>query len=185
MMSRALLTLLLGLVMNTASAQLLPEPHDGDIRVVYWDLTNETEVFLTLELRSPNGETLPTSLRLSAVFPGKRIAAAPTHVQVRTYVNNLWAPEPRLRIVLDGREEVVFAHGPSGMHSSDSDGAAALMGMAGTIPIAMLRRLVSARSVAGNVLRLEFELSGSQRDAIARFAERILSPDAGLMGGRR
>lgn len=179
-----MLVLILGLGLGTTSAQLLPDPRDGDIRVVHWDLTSETEVFLTLEPRSPNREKLPVTLRLSVVFPGKRPAAPLTHVHVRAYVNSLWAPEPRLTIVLDGREEVVFAPlGPSGMYSSDSDGGSALIGIVGTIPIVTLQKLASARSVAGNALRLTFELNGSQRNAIARFAERVLSADPGLMGG--
>lgn len=180
---RSLLTVFLSLSAGGASAQLLPEPRDGDIRVVYWDLTRETEVFLTLELRSPDGEKLPVPLTLRVNFPGKRPTLPLTHVHIRADVNNLWAPEPRLMIVLDGREAVEFD--PSPLYTQDSDGAYALIGMVGTIPIATLKRLASARSVAGNVLRLKFELRGSQREAIARFTERILSADPGRLSGLR
>lgn len=183
--TRSLLTLSLSFGAGAASAQLLPDPRDGDIRVVYWDLRSETEVFLTLELRSPSGEKLPMPLTLSVSFPGKRPAAALTHVQVRAYVGNLWAPEPRLTIVLDGREEIGFAPpGPSGMYQSDDRGST-LMGIVGTIPIATLKQMSSARSVGGNLLRLKFELVRSQQDAIARFAERVRSPDPGHLSGLR
>ena len=175
----------LGLGVGTANAQLLPERRDGDIRVVYWDLTSETEVFLTLDLRSPGGEKLPVPLTLRVVFPGKRPAAPLTHVQVRADVGTLWAPEPRLSLALDGREIAFAPPGPSPLYSQDSDGAFALIGMVGTIPIATLTKLASARSVGGNVLRLQFELRDSQRDAIARFAERVLSADPGNVRGLR
>lgn len=40
-------------------AQLLPPPGDGEIRVNYWELRNETEVRLTLEPRNAKGERAP------------------------------------------------------------------------------------------------------------------------------
>ena len=184
--TRSLLTLSLSFGAGVANGQLLPDPRDGDIRVVYWDLRSETEVFLMLDLRSPSGEKLSMPLTLSVTFPGRHPVAPLTHVQVRAYVGNLWAPESRLTIVLDGREEIGFAsHGPSGMYQSDPGSGSTLMGIVGTIPIATLKQMSSARSVAGNVLRLKFELVPSQQDAIARFAERVVSPDPGHLSGLR
>jgi hypothetical protein len=184
--ARSLLTLVLSLGAGTANAQLIPAPRDGDIRVVYWDLRSETQVFLTLELKSPEGEKFPVSLTFSVTFPGKRPAVPPTQVDVRAYVGTLWAPEPQLTLVLDGRDAVEFAPpGPVGMYQSDPDSGSTLVGIVGTIPMATLKQMSSARSVAGNVLRLKFELVRSQQDAIARFAERVVSPDPGQLSGLR
>jgi hypothetical protein len=185
--ARSLLTLLLSLGASTASAQQIPEPRDGDIRVVYSDLLGETQVYLTLELKSRDGEKFPVSLIFfSVTYPGKRPAVPPTQIDVRAYVGFLWAPEPYLQLLLDGREAVQFAPpGPSGLYSWADDGASALTGIAGTISTGELRKIGAAKSVGGNVLRVKFELSSSQRNAIASFARRIQSPDPGIPGGIR
>ena len=41
------------------AAQLLPPPRDGDIRTVYWELQNASDVWLTLEPRTAKGERAP------------------------------------------------------------------------------------------------------------------------------
>lgn len=60
-----------------------------------------------------------------------------------------------------------------------------MIGMAGTVSITTLKRMASARSVGGNALRLDFELGDAQRDAVARFTERVLSEDPALLSGLR
>jgi len=177
---------LLGLAAATVEAQLLPPPRDGDIRVVYWELQDQTEVWLTLEPRSPRGEKLPISLALAVRFAGKRPAAAPNDVEVRASVNLLWAPEPRLTLWMDGEEPVEFAPpGPSAIYNDPfGEGMATISGMAGTISMATLDRMTAARSLGGNALRLDFELDASQRAAIARFAERVRSADPARASGR-
>lgn len=178
---------LVGLFLSLAAIarpQALPVPRDGEIRVLYWELRDETEVWLTLEPRSPDGDKLPIGLSLSVVFSGKRPTGPLTQVDVRAFVGLLWAPTPQLMLTVDG-ESVEFAPpGPSSIYSGPP-GEGALTGVVGTISIATLKKMVSARSIGGNALRMNFDLNGSQRAAIAKFTERVLSPDPGLLSGPR
>jgi hypothetical protein len=166
------------LAASTAFADPLPPPRDGDIRVMYWEALDETEVWLTLEPRSPGGEKLPISLALSATFPGRRPAAPPARVEVRAHVNLLWAPTPELRLVMDDRSLEFEPPGPSPVYGSSPDGGGStLTGVTGRISVATLERMAAARSLGGNALRLDFALDAGQRAAIARFTKRVLSAD--------
>jgi hypothetical protein len=159
-------------------------PRDGEIRVLCWDLREETEVWLTLEPRSPDGDTLPITLSLSVGFSGKRPATPLTQVDVRAFVGLLWAPTPQLMLTVDG-DSVEFAPpGPSAIYSG-SPGEGTLTGVVGAISIATLKKMASARSIDGNALRMNFDLNCSQRAAIAKFAERVLSPDPGVLSNPR
>ena len=162
--------LLLSLAIATPAAQMSPPPRDGDIRVLYWELRDVTEVWLTLEPQSRSGEMLPVTVTLTASFPGRRPAAPIADVQVRAYVGLLWAPRPQLAFVLDGGETLDLAPAVA----ADADGG--IVSVAATISIETLNRLGRARSVAGNALRLEFALTESQRRAVAAFADRVQSP---------
>jgi hypothetical protein len=178
---------LVGLFLSLAAIarpQALPPPRDGEIRVLYWELRGETEVWLTLDPRSPDGDELPITLSLSVVFSGKRPPRPLTQVDVRAFAGLLWAPTPELMLTVDG-ESVEFAPpGPSSIYSG-SPGEGTLIGVVGTIAIATLKKMATARSIVGNALRMNFDLNGSQRAAIAKFAERVLSPDPGLLNGPR
>lgn len=105
-----------------APRQLLPPPKDGDIRVVYWDLFNWTEVFVALDPQVTVSGGAPAGLRLnfSFIFAGHRPAARATDatkLDVRAYVGRLWAPQPELSFVVDGERLNVVdletsSHGP-------------------------------------------------------------------------
>jgi len=165
------------LAVSTAFADPLPPPRDGDIRVMSWEALDETEVWLTLEPRSPGGEKLPISLALSATFRGRRPAAPPARAEVRAHVNLLWAPTPELRLVMDERSLEFEPPGPSPVYSSADPGGSTLTGVTGRIGVATLERMAAARSLGGNALRLDFALDAGQRAAIARFTKRVLSAD--------
>jgi len=158
-----------------AAAQALPPPGDGDIRVVHWELRNLTDVWLTLEPRSPAGETLPISLTFNAVFSGKRPAAPLTHVELRAHVGRLWAPRPELTFVLDGGEALDLAGPTPRMLFTGEDGS--MTAVVGVISADMLDRIAAARTVGGNALRLAFELTAAQRRAVGAYAERLRSSD--------
>jgi hypothetical protein len=162
----------------TVFAEPAPPPRDGDIGVMYWEAFDQTEVWLTLEPRSPAGEKLPTSLALSATFTGRRPSPPPARVEVRAHVNALWAPTPELRLVMDGRKLEFQAPGPSPVYDgSAGPGSSTLTGMTGTIDVATLERMAAAHTLGGNALRLEFALDAAQRAAIGRFTKRVLSTD--------
>jgi hypothetical protein len=154
-------------------AQVLPPPRDGEIRVAYWELRDTTEVWLTLEPLSPSGERLPISLTINATFPGRRPAAPLTTVELQAHVGALWAPRPELTLLI-GRSERIDL-GAAGGTLNDSDGT--LVGIVGTIDLAILNRMATAATVSGTALRLDFVLDDSQKRAIGSFDRRMRSSD--------
>ena len=173
--------LVLALCPSPARPQALPPPRDGDIRVLYYELRDLTEVWLTLELRGPGGEKLPAVLIFHVDFPGRRPAAALTKVEVQAQVGRLWAPRPELRLALDGGEAVDLG-GLSPIY--DGGESPAMTAVVATIPVGTLKKIAAARAVTGNALRVDFTLTATQRQAIAAFAERVLSADPGRAAGR-
>jgi hypothetical protein len=171
---------LLGLALTvspvTTAAQALPPPRDGDIRVLYYEFRDLTEVWLTLLPKGPAGEDLPISLTFDVAFPGKRPAAPLTQVWMRAHVGKMWNPRPILTLVLDGKTTLDVA-GPRPTILSAGDEGDTMIGVAGTVSVETLGTIAAARSVSGDALRLPFVLSESQRAAIAAFRDRIRSDD--------
>jgi len=145
-------------------AQLLPPPKDGDIRMVHWELRNESEVWLTLEPKSVEGRPAPM-LTFTHTFPGKLPGPPAKEIEVRAYG---WAPSAELRFELDGKDRIELSP-PGGILTSGtpSDYVRA------TITVDVLRQLAQARQITGRALGVNFELSDSQRKAIASFADRV------------
>ena len=102
---------ILALVLTTGVApQALPPPRDGDIRALYWELRNESEVWLTLEPKSPDGNPAPQAMTLTFTrrFPGKWPDKQPPRFEIRTDAGLLWNPKNELWIAIDGGEKVDF-----------------------------------------------------------------------------
>jgi hypothetical protein len=155
-----------------AGGQLSPPPGDGEIRVVYWELQNETEVWLTLEAKSVTGKPAPV-LNFAHRFAGKYPARPATDFEVTAQVGMLWAPSMEFWLVLDNHDKIdlgahAFALGRTGEYST-------MTGARATIPVQTLKQIANAKRIAGNALRFEFELTESQRRAIGTFLERALS----------
>jgi hypothetical protein len=160
----------------SAFAQTLPPPRDGDIRVMYYEALDQTEVWLTLEPRSPAGEKLPVSLDVTAIYPGRHPVAPLARVEVRAHVGQLWAPQPGLRLVADGKDLAFEPPGPSPVYAGPLGGST-LTGVTGAVSLPTLERMAAAHKLGGNALRLEFALDGAQRAAVGRFTKRVLSAD--------
>lgn len=161
--------------------QALPPPRDGDIRVLYHELRDLTEVWLTLEPKGPASDDLPISLMFHVAFTGQRPSARLTQVEMRAYVGRLWNPRPELTLLLDEKTKLDLA-GPDPRTLSGEEGT--MLAVVGTMSVETLKTIGEARSVSGNALRLPFVLSESQRHAIAAFRARITSPDPGMAAGR-
>jgi hypothetical protein len=151
-------------------AQLLPPPGDGEIRVVYWELRNETEVWLTLEAKSATGKAAP-ALTFTRRFAGKYPASQATGFEVCALVGLLWAPKVEFWLVLDDHAKIDL--GALGAPFGPID--AGMNGVCATIPLQTLKQIAASKRITGNALRFEFELAESQRRAIAVFLERALS----------
>ena len=176
------LALALVVAPGAARGQALPPPRDGDVRVLYHELRDLTEVWLTLEPKGPSGDELPISLAFHVAFTGKRPAAPLTQVEMRAYVGRLWNPQPVLTLVVDEKAKLDLA-GPNPRTVSGDEGT--MLAVVGTMSVETLKTIGEARSVSGNALRLPFVLSESQRKAIAAFRERVTSDDPRMSAGRR
>jgi hypothetical protein len=155
-----------------ASAQLLPPPGDGEIRVVYWDLQKQTEVWLTLEPKAPNGDRAPL-LTFTDRFAGKRPTAPRTHVEVRAFVGAFWAPRAELWFLADG-QRIDFGNQSrlSGFVSSVPSDY-----LSEAISLEALKQMASAERISGVVLGFEVVLTDAQRQALRAFLARVLSDD--------
>jgi hypothetical protein len=168
----------------TGTAQALPPPRDGDIRVLYYEFRDLTEVWLTLEPKGPAGEDLPITLTFDVAFAGKRPAAPLTQAEMRASVGRLWSPRPELTLVLDGKTTLdVAGPNPRTLTGGDAD-QSAMIAVVGTLSTDTLKTIGEARSVSGNALRLPFVLSETQRAAVAAFRERVQSDDPGRASER-
>jgi hypothetical protein len=159
-----------------SAGQALPPPRDGDIRVLYYELRNETTVWLTLQPRQADGKPGPTAtlLTLNWHFPGK-FAPPPEHVELRAIVGFLWAPRVELSLILDDGEVIDLL--PVGVMSFSEGGG--MDYVTGRVPIDLLRRIARAKRVRIKALGLEFELLPSQREAVGTYLERVLSDNPG------
>ena len=156
------------LVAALGAAQSLPPPKDGDIRVVYWELQNATEIFLTLEPRSITGERAPI-VTFTHRFPGKRQEAAPIEVEVQAFAGQFWAPRAELWFEIDNRE--IFNLGAPLPGTPLQEGTPDYW--SGRMPIDVARRMARAHRINGGSLGFPFELTTSQRQAIHAWVERI------------
>ncbi|HJR59630.1 MAG TPA: hypothetical protein VJ813_09535 [Vicinamibacterales bacterium] len=149
--------------------QLLPPPGDGDIRAVYWELRNESEVWLTLEPRSASGDAAPL-LTFTCRFAGKRPAGAITEIDVRAYAGVFWAPRADLWFLLDDTHKLDLA--PKGgrlISGTPSDYVSEM------VSIDTVKRMVAEHRITGEALGFPFELRESQRGALRRFLDLALS----------
>jgi hypothetical protein len=163
------LPIVFSLAAPAASGQLLPPPGDGDIRAVYWELRNQSEVFLTLEPKSAKGAAAPL-LTFTCHFAGRRPATAPTQIEVRTYAGAFWAPRAELWFLLDDAQRVDLGTTSAGLISGTPSDY-----ISNVITIGTFKEMLAARRITGVALGFEFELRESQRRALGTFLERILS----------
>ena len=71
-----------------AERQLLPPPGDGDIRNIYWELRDESELWLTLE-PSSGDRRHKRMLTITWRFAGRRPSALPKELDVTAYASPL------------------------------------------------------------------------------------------------
>ena len=174
-MKHAALVLAMTLWGGRAMPQLLPPPGDGEIRIVYWDLRDETEFWLTIEPKSPDGKPAPPAmvLTIGRMYPGKVPTAPPDTFNVRVSAGMMWNPQVDLQFTFDGKTIVLASGNFPGMvvGGPGSDYLPA------TIPAQVLQRVAAADHISGSALGLKFELTPSQRAALRTFIARAMSAD--------
>lgn len=172
-------SVLLALVVITATAtdiaratQLLPTPRDGDIRTVYWELQNRSEIFLTLELKTPDGKAAPV-VTVGVEFPGKIPKTRPQSVEMRAYAGALWAPRVEFWLALDGTPDRIDLV-TKGWCCGLVEGVASNYWPA-SVSLDTLNQIADAERVSGNALGFDFVLSDSQLAALRAFRDRVMA----------
>ena len=164
MWRRAVLFCVLAICSPVSAAQLLPPPKDGDIRDAYWELRNESETWLSLELKTADGRPAPF-LTFTHTYPGKPPGPPAAQVEVRAYGR---APFAELVFVLDDKQTIDLSPPGGGLTSgTPSDYARA------TMTSDVLQQMAKATRITGRALGVGFQLTDSQRKAIATFHARI------------
>jgi hypothetical protein len=163
------------LLSPTHAAQLLPTPGDGDVRTVYWELQNQTDIFITLVPHAPDGTPAPPGvvLRIRRSFEGKGSpppATGDTMLYIEAPVGLMWAPKSELWAIADGRRFDLKSE-PMGVVSATGGDY-----LAGQVSVADLTSIAAARDVHGSVAGNAFSLTGKQRGALVDFLERITHP---------
>lgn len=175
---------------------LLQGPGDGwafvqtpprELKSVYWELFQTTEVWLHLIPEDPDGKPPLVNLVFQAFFPGRAernpysgLLREPKGPPARLVLKAQPLPltivrELSLRLVIDGR--TVDLAGPDNRYRN----LPCLVATEGCTPYAVeaelepsiLRSLITARAVRGEVLGFPIELTEADQLAVAEFAKRI------------
>jgi hypothetical protein len=160
----AALTLAAALHAAPLYAQLLPPPKDGDIRDVYWELRNESETWLSVELKTEDGRPAPF-LTFTHSYAGRPPGPPASQIEVRAYG---WAPRADLVFVIDGKQTIDLSPSDGRLTSGTPSDF-----VKGTITLDVLQQLARAGRITGRTLGVNFELRDSQRKALAAFYDRI------------
>ena len=158
---------------SVSAGQALPPPRDGEIRALYWERQDETEVWLTLEPRSPDGKPAAPGLILTFTsrFAGKQPQAPAESIDVRAYAGFRWAPRVEFWLLLDDRDKLDLV--PPGTFTMFTNSVSDYL--PATMPLRTFMHLTNAHRITGNALGFAFELSDVQRETLRLFMERILS----------
>lgn len=154
-----------------------------EVRRLYWDLFQTTEVWVTL---SPVTAAKITGPRFAfqAFFPGREVKGRPQRIQVKALAGEM-ANEPSLRVTIDGK--TMDLTGPAGisflLYPPGCEGCVA-NGVVADLKPEVLRNLVDAADAAIVAFGLTFHLSSEDRAALGEFAKQIGLGPAGEAGGR-
>jgi hypothetical protein len=165
-----------------------------EVKRVYWDLFETTEVWVLLLPGDPQGEPAPVNVVFQAFFSGRakrdpysKLPEWPKREPERLTVRVQPFPttvlkEPSLRLVVDDEtfdlgascKSPLGSGGPcQRLYSGDSELGSAIIGVSVEIQPALLQRLAKARVVTGTALGFPILLSSEDLGAVDKFAEAV------------
>jgi hypothetical protein len=165
-----------------------------EVRRVYWDLFETTEVWVLLLPKGPQGEPPLVNIVFQAFFSGRakrdpysKLPQWPKGEPERLTVRVQPFPmtvlkEPSLRLVVDDETFDLGASckSPFGfggpcqrLYSGDSELGSAIIGVSVEVQPALLQRLAKARVVTGTALGFPILLSSDDLGAVEKFAEAV------------
>jgi hypothetical protein len=165
-----------------------------EVKRVYWDLFEITEVWVLLLPGDPQGEPAPVNVVFQAFFSGhakrdpySKLPEWPKGEPERLTVRVQPFPttvlkEPSLRLVVDDETFDLGASckwplGSGGpcqiLYSGASELGSAIIGVSVEVEPALLQRLAKARAVTGTALGFPILLSSDDLGAVGKFAEAV------------
>jgi hypothetical protein len=182
---------------DSGSIPLYSAPRE--IRRVYWELIQTTEIWVRLVPEDPQGKPPLFSLTFQALFPGRPerdpytgLPKWPQGVPERLTVRAEPYPltlirELSLRLVIDGRTLDLTAPGSRyrNLPCLIADDTCAPNAVEAEIEASLLRSLITARAVRGEALGFTIDLTAADQLALQEFATRVgLSAETGPGGVR-
>jgi hypothetical protein len=158
--------------------QPAPAPADGDIRAVYQELRDQTELVLTLQPHMADGAAAPAgfALTLSRVATGRdpwAPASSTSVIDVRAYPGTAWTAKPDVSFDIDGAHVQVTAPIRDSLLVTGPDPAY----LSSYMTVRLLERIAAGKHVAANALGLQFDLTPDQRTAVRTFVDRVKAKD--------
>jgi hypothetical protein len=164
----------------------LKPPKDGEIRELYWGIANYSELWMTLR---PQQATLASKqtgvpellLVFSICFPGK-VMPPQREAELRVEVNRNFipapAPDPRLGITInaDGSYDLTgpdFRHSTEYLNGCSAGDLCVYTAELVDLPITILQRMATARTVTGAISGTPFALTEDQLQELGAFVKRI------------
>jgi hypothetical protein len=159
-------------------SQPAPATADGDIRAVYQELRDQTELVLTIQPHLAAAATAPAgfALTFSRVASGRdrqAPALSTTVIDVRAYPGTAWTPKPDVSFDIDGAHVQVTAPVRDSLLVAGPDPAY----LSSYTTVRLLERIAAGNRVAANALGLQFDLTPDQRAAVRTFVQRLKTKD--------
>jgi hypothetical protein len=160
-------------------------PDSRQVKKLYWDLFQTTEVWVRLIPENPGGKPPLVGLIFQAYFPGRAERdpytgqsrdprGAPSKLVLRaqplpmTVVSQL-----TLKLAIDDKTVDLTAPGASYRYLSPCNEGCAANAVAADIDAALLRSLVKAQVVKGEALGFPIRLTADDQRALVEFAARV------------
>jgi len=152
----------------------LTDSKPGEIKSIYWDVFDTTEVWLRVSPEAADGKG-PAPLRLvfQAFYPGRQPKGPPKRLGVR--VVGPAVADLSLRLTIDGK--TFDLTGPEGssrlLFPVPSCQECSANGVDAELKPSVLRALASAASAGGTALGVPFVISSSDRKALQAYVEQL------------
>lgn len=158
--------------------QPAPAPVDGDIRAVYQELRDQTELVLTLQPHAAAAATAPAgfALTFSRVSTGRdpqTPASSGTVIDVRAYPGTASTPKPDVSFDIDGAHVQVSVPVRDSLQVTGPEPAY----LSSYTTVRLLERIAAGNHVSADALGLQFDLTPDQRAAVRTFVQRLKAKD--------
>jgi hypothetical protein len=151
-----------------------------EVKSVYWDSNQHTEVCMTLIPTPESKESLPLRMTLSFTHVGRQLKGPPAvvmlHVSLPPFAVPTW---PSLNLLIDREERLDLTTGSPSYSVTYPGGCGtdcSYTGVAVPLTLATFSRIGTAKSVSGEAFGVKFSLSAEDLESLIPFAARLMPP---------